>query len=174
MSLRLYLINNLVKIMPPTRCYRIKAFLYRLSGIEISKSCRLTSSVNILGTMRLELGSGTFVGHQVLIAGGDSEIIIGSNVDIAPRTVIVSGTHFIDMCGPRSAGGGASYDIFIGDGVWIGANSTILGGVTIGKKAIIGAGSVVNNDIPPYVMAVGNPCRPIKRWDTQEKSWESL
>jgi len=50
----------------------------------------------------------------------------------------------------------------IGSDVWIGANCTILGGVQIGDGAVVGAGSIVNKDIPAYAIAVGNPARVIK------------
>lgn len=59
--------------------------------------------------------------------------------------------------------------ISIGNNVWIGANCTILPGVTIGNNAVIGAGSVVTKDIPESVVAVGNPCkvsRPITEKDS--------
>jgi acetyltransferase-like isoleucine patch superfamily enzyme len=46
---------------------------------------------------------------------------------------------------------------------WIGANVLILGGVTIGKGVVIGAGSVVNKDLPPFTICVGNPCKPISK-----------
>ena len=52
--------------------------------------------------------------------------------------------------------------ITVEDDVWIGANSVILPGVHINKGAIIGAGSVVTKDIPPYAIAVGNPAKVIK------------
>lgn len=54
------------------------------------------------------------------------------------------------------------YHIFKEDDVWIGANAVICGGVTIGKGAIIGAGSVVTRDIPSGVVAAGTPCRPLR------------
>ena len=54
-------------------------------------------------------------------------------------------------------------DTVIGNDVWIGQNVTILPGVHIGDGAIIGANSVVGSDIPPYTIAVGNPCRVIKK-----------
>ena len=53
--------------------------------------------------------------------------------------------------------------IVIGDGCWIGANVTVLPGVTIGRGSVIGAGSVVNKDIPPDCLAVGVPCRVIRK-----------
>ena len=55
----------------------------------------------------------------------------------------------------------------IGDNTWIGGGSIILNGVTIGKNTVIGAGSVVTKDIPDNVVAVGNPCRVIKRLDKE-------
>ncbi|MEJ2750776.1 MAG: DapH/DapD/GlmU-related protein, partial [Anaerolineae bacterium] len=57
--------------------------------------------------------------------------------------------------------------IVIGEGVWIGSNVTILPGVTIGDRAVIGAGAVVNRDIPPRTIAVGVPARVIKTIDDQ-------
>ena len=53
--------------------------------------------------------------------------------------------------------------ITIGNNVWIGGNATILPGVNIGDNSVIGAGSVVTKDIPSNVLAVGNPCRIIKK-----------
>ena len=52
--------------------------------------------------------------------------------------------------------------IIVEDDVWIGMNAIILSGVKIGKGAVIGAGSVVSKDIPPYAIAVGNPCKVVK------------
>ena len=64
--------------------------------------------------------------------------------------------------------------IFISDDVWIGQGSYILPGVNIGKYSIIGAGSVVTKDIPDYCMAVGNPAKIIKKYDTLSKQWERV
>jgi len=52
--------------------------------------------------------------------------------------------------------------VTIGHNVWIGGNSVILPGVSIGDNAVIGAGSIVNRDVPANTLAVGNPCRPIR------------
>lgn len=61
-----------------------------------------------------------------------------------------------------------SYDIIIGNDVWLGKDTLVLSGVTIGDGAIIGAGAVVSKDIPPYAVAVGNPIRIIKYRTTPE------
>jgi maltose O-acetyltransferase len=141
--------------------------------MKVDVTCRIVSSAQIWGNFDIEIGKETFVGHEVFIVGGKSMISIGSHVDIAPRVMIVTGTHEIDMIGLRSAGTGYSKDVTIEDGVWIGANTTIIGGVTIGRKSIIGSGSVVTRSIPPYVIAVGNPCRPIKCWDA-DRGWQEV
>ena len=99
-------------------------------------------------------------------------ITIGSNRDISSNVIITTGTHEIDMQGQNSAGLGISKPIFIGNGVWIGIGSIILPGVRIGEKAVIGAGSVVNKDIPPFTIAVGNPCKPIKQFCFDSNKFE--
>jgi maltose O-acetyltransferase len=164
-TILLQLVNMLFALTPLTRGYRIRAKLLKIAGVDCNLSARIISSCRIL-SLNINIGEDTFIGHQVLIAGSQSsKISIGNSVDIAPRVVILSGTHEVDMKGEHSAGKGAGADVNIEDGVWIGANSTVLPGVTIGRKAIIGAGSVVNKNIPPYCVAVGNPCKPIKYWN---------
>lgn len=172
MSISLYLVHKLFGILPETSCYGIKARLLRSCGLNIHETARIVSSVRFLGVFELSVGIDTFIGHDVLIAGGDCNISIGGNCDIGPRVTLVAGSHEIDMAGLRTAGSGYSKDIVIEDGVWIGANSTVLGGVRIGKKTVIGAGSIVTKDIPSYVLAVGNPCMPVKRWDQSNQIWE--
>jgi len=165
-SLLLYFVNKITSLFPPSRFYKLKAYLYIIAGIQLDSSCRIVSSANIWGVKNVHVGRDTFIGYEVLIAGGDSTVTIGSGVDIAPRVTIITGTHDIDMQGDRSAGTGYSRDIVVEDGVWIGAGVTVIGGVTIGRKSIIGAGSVVTKSVPPLVIAVGNPCLPIKQWDS--------
>lgn len=145
-------------VLPPTRCFPLKNKLLSLSGVDIHPNTRVCSSVRILSSGHVAIGAGTFIGHEVLIAGGESSIIVGSDCDIGPRVTIVSGGHEIATAGPRAAGIGNSRPIKIEDGVWIGAGSIILGGVRIGQHSVIGAGSVVVRDIPPYSVAVGSPC----------------
>ena len=146
-------------VLPSTRFFPLKCKLLSISGVDIQPTARLCSSLKIVTTGRLAIGADTFIGHEVLIAGGDSSIIVGNYCDIAPRVTIVSGSHEITGAGPRAAGPGNSKPIVIEDGVWIGAGSIILGGVRIGQHSVIGAGSVVVRDIPPYSVAVGSPCQ---------------
>lgn len=91
-----------------------------------------------------------------------AEINIGNNVMIGPRVSLLTASHPVGAKARRS---GLEYalPITIEDDVWIGGNTTVLPGVRIGKASIIGAGSVVTGDIPPGVMAAGNPCRVLRR-----------
>lgn len=61
--------------------------------------------------------------------------------------------------------------VTIGDYTHIGTNSTVVAGVTIGERCMIGAGSVVTKDIPPYSVAVGNPARVVKQYDFERREW---
>ena len=61
-------------------------------------------------------------------------------------------------------------DILVQEHAWVCANTTILQGVTIGKYSVVGAGSVVTKDIPPYSVAVGNPAKVIKKRELNERT----
>ena len=90
---------------------------------------------------------------------GRNGIIIGHNVRTGPGVGLISSNHDLDdydkwpECGP----------IRIGNNVWIGMNAVVLPGVEIGDNVAIGANSVVNKNIPINSIAVGNPCRVIKK-----------
>ena len=80
---------------------------------------------------------------------------------IGPNVGIYTPVHPLEP-EVRNTGREFARPITIGSNVWIGGNVCILAGVTIGEGAVIGAGSVVTKDIPAGVLAVGNPCRPIR------------
>ena len=170
----LQIVNLYFQVMPLIRWYRLKVIFLNFAGINWKHTIRLVSCARIV-TPNVIIGDDTSIGHQVLISGNEKFTIrIGNNVDLAPRVCILSGSHLIDLIGDHSAGPGSGGNIVIEDGVWVGANSTILPGVRIGKKSIIGAGSVVAKDIPPYCIAVGNPCKPIKFWNVEFGSFEPV
>jgi acetyltransferase-like isoleucine patch superfamily enzyme len=155
-----YIIQFLFSILPDTRFYRLKSFLLRLRGFKIGENVRVVSSVKIK-LRHLSVGDNTFIGHETLITGGDSLIQVGQNVDIAPRCLIVTGTHEIGDSTHR-AGEGKSQSIIIGDGTWIGTNSTILGGVCIGHGCVIAAGSLVSENIDNNCLVGGVPAKVIR------------
>ncbi len=91
-----------------------------------------------------------------------SPIHIGRSVLIGPGVVLACAGHPIHSEQRCSSALETSEPITIEDGVWIGANSTVCGGVTIGEGSVIGAGSVVTSDIPKGVIAAGVPCKVLR------------
>lgn len=96
------------------------------------------------------------------------QITIGNRVQIGPMCYICDFDHDINVNveNPFSRPITTFAETIIEDDVWIGAGSKILKGVTIGEKSVIGAGSVVTKNIPPFSIAVGNPARVIKHIKT--------
>ncbi|MDO4925439.1 MAG: sugar O-acetyltransferase [Turicibacter sp.] len=97
-----------------------------------------------------------------------SPIHIGVNAFIGPGTCLTCAGHAIDPT-ERGMGIGTSKPITLEKDVWLGANCTVCGGVTIGEGSIIGAGSVVTKDIPAGVIAVGNPCKVMRKITEEDK-----
>ena len=120
-------------------------------------------------------GCNTHVGNNFysnfsLTLVDDTDVFIGDDVMIAPNVIITTGTHPID---PKLRQQVYQYNlpIHIGNRVWIGAGSIILPGVTIGDDSVIGAGSVVTKDIPSGVVAVGSPCRVVRKISERDKEY---
>ena len=113
------------------------------------------------------IGNNVFINHGAVFldAGG---VTIGDDVLIGPNLGIYTPEHAFDP-ELRAQGYEISAPITICNKVWIGGSVSILGGVTIGENSIIGAGSVVTHDIPPNVIAVGNPCRVLREITEEDK-----
>ena len=90
-----------------------------------------------------------------------AKVSFGNHVFVAPNCGFYTAGHPLDR-EARNGGLEFAYPIRVGNDVWIGAQVSVLPGVTIGDGAVIGAGSVVNRDIPPGVLAAGNPCKVIR------------
>lgn len=109
------------------------------------------------------LGNNIYISHDVEFITNNSRIIVGNYVLIGPYTLITTSNYKLNKINkPIYTQGIISKIVNIADDVWIGAHVSILSGVKIGKGAVIGAGSVVTKDIPPYAVAVGVPAKVIK------------
>lgn len=98
-------------------------------------------------------------GCLMMSAGGitiDDDAMIAANVQLISNNHDPYDRHIL-LCKP----------VHIGKGAWIGAGSTILPGVTVGEYAIVGAGSIVTKDVPPYAVAVGSPAKVVKYLDKE-------
>lgn len=109
----------------------------------------------------IELGENFYSNHNLVILDGN-KVKFGDNVFIAPNCGFYTAGHPLDY-ETRNKGLEYAKPIAVGNNVWIGGNVCVLPGVTIGDNVVIGAGSVVNKDIPSNCVAVGNPCRVIKQ-----------
>ena len=114
--------------------------------------------------VHIQIGSGTYLNVNCFLQDC-ANITIGRNVLIGPGSQICTASH--PLRSSERIVDGTSYvtsakPVSIGDRVWIGANVSVLGGVTIGDDAVIGSGSIVTRDIPSGVVAYGVPCRPQK------------
>ena len=115
----------------------------------------------------IHIGTNFYANHNLSILDG-GKVTIGDYVFIAPNVVITTAGHAIDPS-QRDKGLEIALPITIGNHVWLGANVTILPGVTIGDNVVIGGGSVVTKDIPSNVIAVGNPCRVLRKITDDDK-----
>lgn len=100
----------------------------------------------------------------------DTDIYVGDFTMFGPNVTVATAGHPIL---PRLREEGYQYNlpVFIGKNCWIGAGAVILGGVTVGDNSVIGAGSVVTRDIPANCVAVGNPCRVIRKIGERDEKY---
>jgi acetyltransferase-like isoleucine patch superfamily enzyme len=111
----------------------------------------------------LIVGKNSYIGEQNNIRASGGKIIIGSNCLISQQVSIIAANHKIERGELiRDQEWINKGDIIIEDDVWIGCGSQIMSGVKIGKGAVIGAGSLVNSNIPPYTIYGGVPAKFIK------------
>lgn len=109
----------------------------------------------------ITLGDEVFIGKEAIFS---CDAKIGNYVMFGPRVYITSGRHEFNIVGKRIRyqGGAEVKKVIIEDDCWIGEGSLILRGVRIGEGTVVGGMSVVSKSLPPYVVCVGSPCRPIK------------
>jgi maltose O-acetyltransferase len=109
----------------------------------------------------ITIGERTFINYDCLLLDCN-RIAIGDEVQIAPGVHIYTATHPVEAQVRRS-GLECALPVSIEDGVWLGGRAIVCPGVTIGANTVVGAGSVVTRDLPSNVVAVGSPCRVIRK-----------
>lgn len=108
----------------------------------------------------IEIGKNFYSNHNLVILD-TTKVKFGDNVLIGPNCGFYAAGHPLKP-ELRRTGEELAKPIEVGNDVWIGGNVSVMPGVKIGDNSVIGAGSVVTKDIPANVVAVGNPCKPIK------------
>lgn len=138
----------------------LRIFFLKSAGINFSSdNVFIDKGFECHNPSNIFIGKNVSIGHFARL-WAFNKIIIGDNVQIALGFTIVSGSHDKQSFAPLM---GESMEVVLEGECWIGANVLILAGVKVGKGVIIGAGSIVNKDLPPYTICVGNPCRPISK-----------
>jgi maltose O-acetyltransferase len=156
---------------------RAQSLTHRLNSLDpVDGDARRELLTDLLGAFgpgseirppfRCDYGYQTFVGARTfanfgLICLDVATVTIGDDVQIGPNVQLLTPTHPIGA-EARRAKWEAARPITIGDNVWLGGGVIICPGVTVGANTVVGAGAVVTRDLPPDVVAVGNPARVIK------------
>lgn len=124
------------------------------------------------GVGPVQIGDYSRIGIGNVIIG---PVTIGNHVILAQNIVMSGLNHkYTDIHIPIHLQPVTTAPIVIEDECWIGANTVITAGVTIGKHSVVAAGAVVTKDIPPYSVAVGNPARIIKQYNVVTGTWDRM
>lgn len=129
--------------------------------LVIGKNCKLGDNVHIVANKKVVIGDNCLMASKIFISdtshGDYSKVTTDSSPDIPPddRPLYMK-------------------PVSIGNNVWIGENVCILLGVKIGDGCIVGANSVVINDLPDHCIAVGCPAKVVKNYDFEKKSWVNI
>lgn len=147
-------------MLPPQEREKADALLKKLFG-KTGETIHIEAPFHCDYGSNIEVGENFFANYNLTILDV-GKVVIGDNAQIAPNVSIYTAGHPIH---PDSRNSGYEYGIgiTIGRNVWIGGNTVILPGVHIGDNVVIGAGSVVTKDIPDDYIAVGNPCRLVRK-----------
>ncbi|MBO5360034.1 MAG: sugar O-acetyltransferase [Clostridia bacterium] len=164
--------------------------LDKLYDFNATRPTELDKRAHMLKDMFAEIGEDCYIeppfhanwgGHHVhfgnsvyanfnLTMVDDTHIYVGDYTMFGPNVTVATAGHPID---PELRSGAYQYNmpVHIGRNCWLGAGVVVLPGVTIGDNSVIGAGSVVTKDIPPNVVAVGNPCRVLREINERDKEY---
>ncbi len=138
----------------------IKSFVLRMFGARMGRGVVIKPRVNIHFPWKLKVGDHTWIGEEVFILNFEP-VTIGNHCCISQRAFLCTGNH--DYREPSMPY--RNRPITISDGAWIGAQTFVGPGVTVGVDSVISAGSIVTKDQPAGMVCRGNPCGPLRpRW----------
>lgn len=155
----LFLWNTIINKIPVNE---VRKFFLRLLGAKLSSNCRIFRRCEMMKPLGLTVGRGSSIGWFTLVdaRGG---ITVGNNVTVASYCKMITAKH--DIEDPMFSG--IMSPIVIEDYAWVCTGATILGGVTIGRGAVVMAGAVVTRDVPPMTVVGGVPARFVKTRKTE-------
>jgi acetyltransferase-like isoleucine patch superfamily enzyme len=137
------------------------------AGVSLDRGVVLLSAGEPTGAVKIRIGAGTYINRGTML--DSCELLeIGADCAIGPGCYLTDHDHGMDPSLPPLAQPLLSAPTRLGKEVWLGAHVTVLKGITIGDRAVIGAGSVVTKDIPPGAVAIGVPARVV-RYRTEDQ-----
>ena len=136
---------------------------------EVGENCYVEPPLHANWGCHTHFGKNVYANFNFTLVD-DTDIFVGDSVMFGPNVTVATAGHPIDPA-LRLKVGQFNIPVRIGNNVWIGANSVILPGITIGDNSVIGAGSIVTKDIPENVVAVGNPCRVLRPISERDKEY---
>ena len=156
----LFIVNKLYVGTNPKH-FEIKRRLLNSIGFEIGNGTKIVGPIECTG--KLEIGDNCWIGKNMRI-NGNGNVTIGDNCDIAPEVTFQTGGHEIGDAS-RRAGKEIICSQRVGNGVWIGGRSTIVGNTTIGDSCVIAACACVVHDVEANMLVGGVPAKVIRRLD---------
>ena len=144
-------------------------------GVDIGRRARIETHQTERGQGQFTIGPGTHIGND-FHGGAALRVLIGRNCMFASGCTILDHDHdFSDPFDAHQAREGVvAAATVIEDSVFLGERVVVLKGVRIGNGCVVGANSVVTQDLPPLTMAAGAPARPVRRYDERTGRWERL
>lgn len=156
---------------------RFLSFFYKKMLRGCGSNVRFSALTSDFTYRNLTIGNNVYIGPHALFLCTESQIFIGNKVLFGPHVTIIGGDHRITDVGrfiydvldkhPED-----DQDVHIEDDVWIGTNTTLLKGVTVGRGAVVAAGALVTKDVPPYAIVGGVPAKVLKYRFTPEQIQE--
>lgn len=140
---------------------RLESFSSNTCSIRIGDNVQINDYVHITGLSSVKIGNGVLMASKIYISDCSHGSYRGDENDSDP---CVSPSERILNSKP----------VIIEDNVWLGEFVSVLPGVRIGKGTIVGANSVVSKSLPDFVIAVGSPAKPIKKYNFQNLRWEKI
>ena len=156
---------------------RVLSFFYKKMLRGCGSNVRFSALTSDFTYRNVTIGNDVYIGPHALFLCTESQIFIGNKVLFGPHVTIIGGDHRITDVGrfiydvldkhPED-----DQDVHIEDDVWIGTNTTLLKGVTVGRGAVVAAGALVTKDVPPYAIVGGVPAKVLKYRFTPEQIQE--
>lgn len=157
---RLYFWTTCAALLPDFSLVGLRGFFFRNAGCDLAPQVALLGRLKLVGSgviaPRLHMKEGCVIAPGVTL-GLDADIFLGRNVSLSPGVGLYTATHLIGFGSMRMLPFVAPRPIVIQDGSWIGMQSLILPGVTVGHGSVVSAGAVVTVSVPPNSLVSGNP-----------------